>query len=173
MKGSIALCVKDLVTEKFGKEKWDEVIKNAGLTREPLLTLLTDLDDKVMMDIINSVSKTLNLNMNQVSDAFGEYWVCNFAPKYYSRYMEGLKSAKDMLLAMDNVHVKVTQNIQNAHPPRFEYNWVNDKTLVMKYKSSRGLIDLLVGLVKGVGKHFKENISVRKLNPTEVEVKFY
>jgi hypothetical protein len=42
----------------------------------------------------------------------------------------------------------------------------------MTYKSPRGLIDFLVGLIKGVGKYFKEDLRVRKLNNTDVEVVF-
>ncbi len=38
----------------------------------------------------------------------------------------------------------------NAHPPRFDYSWENDKTLIMKYKSGRGLIAFAAGLVEGV-----------------------
>ncbi len=39
--------------------------------------------------------------------------------------------------------------MDNARPPRFEYKWKDDNTLIMKYKSSRGLIDLFVRLTIG------------------------
>ena len=73
---------------------------------------------------------------------------------------------------MDNVHDITTKNIKNARPPRFKYKEVDDKTLIMTYKSHRGLIDILIGLIKGVGKHFNEDLQVRKINDTQVEIKF-
>ena len=42
----------------------------------------------------------------------------------------------------------------------------------MKYESKRGLIDFLVGLVKGVGKHYKENLLVSKVGNDTVKVVF-
>lgn len=37
MKGVIILCIKELVTEKFEKEKGDAALKKAGIENEPLL----------------------------------------------------------------------------------------------------------------------------------------
>ncbi len=42
----------------------------------------------------------------------------------------------------------------------------------MTYKSKRGLIDFLVGLIKGVGKYFKENLEVTKLGNNKVKIVF-
>jgi hypothetical protein len=172
MKGAIALCLKELVVEKFGKEKWAEAMKNAGFATEPLITMISDMDDAAVMKVIGSVCSTLKITPLQAADAFGDYWVNVYAPKKYSSYYAGITSSKDMLMKMDKVHVVVTQSIVNAHPPRFEYQWTNDNTLVMTYKSSRGLIDIFVGLVKGVGRYYKENLKIRKLSPTDVEIVF-
>jgi hypothetical protein len=42
----------------------------------------------------------------------------------------------------------------------------------MKYKSRRGLIDFMVGLIKGVGKFYKEDLKVTKLSSDKVEIVF-
>jgi hypothetical protein len=73
---------------------------------------------------------------------------------------------------LDNVHVGVTQNIKNSHPPRFEYEWKNEKTLIMTYKSERGLLDIFIGLIKGVGKLYKEKLIVSKIGTDKVQVQF-
>ncbi len=73
---------------------------------------------------------------------------------------------------MDEVHRKVTLNIQNANPPRFDYEWKDEKTLIMTYKSKRNLIEFFIGLIKGVGKYFNEELEVRKLGGNRVEIKF-
>ncbi len=114
----------------------------------------------------------MNLSLEQATDAFGEYWVNVYAPKIYEMYYKGVKSAKDFLLKMDGVHKSVTQNMENAQPPSFEFNWKDDKTLIVKYISHRGLIDFYVGLARGVGIYFKEDIKVRKLTDKEVEIIF-
>jgi hypothetical protein len=42
----------------------------------------------------------------------------------------------------------------------------------MKYKSKRKLIDFMVGLIKGVGKFYKENLKVKKISDDKVEIIF-
>jgi len=73
---------------------------------------------------------------------------------------------------MDNLHVIMTKTIKNANPPRFDFNWKDDKTLIMNYKSKRNLIDMLVGLARGVGKFYKENIKVTKIANDKIQVVF-
>jgi len=73
---------------------------------------------------------------------------------------------------MNEIHKKTTRNIEGAEPPHFELSWKGDKILIMKYKSKRGLIDLAVSILKGVGIYFKEDIKVRKISDDEIEVVF-
>lgn len=172
MKGVIARCLSDLVQEKFGKDKWEKILETSGLSPNTLFAVTADIPDEAVMNVLKNTCSVLGITHNQAADAFGDYWVNTYAPKIYKSYYAGKQSAREMLLKMDDVHTLVTKNIANAHPPRFEYEWSNDKTLVMHYKSSRGMIDFLVGLIKGVGRYFKEDLKVRKLGPDKVEVIF-
>lgn len=172
MKGVILMCLENLVTEKFGKAKWEAVLEKAGFQKGKIFLANEDVNDADALKVVNAVCSVLGITLQQAADAFGEYWVCTFAPKRYSMYYQGVKSAKEFLLNMDKVHEINTRNIPGARPPRFEYNWKDNKTLIMTYKSHRGLIDILVGLIKGVGKYFKENLIVRKLGPDKVEIIF-
>ena len=96
----------------------------------------------------------------------------SFAPKVYFAYFVGIQSAREFLLKLDAVHSRVTKTIENARPPRFLYEWKDDKTLIMTYKSERGLIDFAIGLIKGVGKYFKEDINVVKVDNDKAKVTF-
>ena len=73
---------------------------------------------------------------------------------------------------MDELHIRVTHHFDNAQPPRFNYTWKNDTTLIITYKSHRRLIDFFAGLAKGVGKYYKEDIKVTKLSEEQVEIVF-
>ena len=55
---------------------------------------------------------------------------------------------------------------------RFDYEWQDEHTLIMHYKSHRGLIDFLIGLIKGVGKYYNEDLRVAKKSETAVEIVF-
>lgn len=171
MKGVIADCLKKLVINKFGEEKWDESLKDAGLQDRSSFLATEDVPDEVVLKIVNSVCKVLNISLTQAADAFGDYWVNEYAVKIYKSYYSP-KSAREFILNMDKVHQMITQNMANAHPPRFDYEWDDDKTLVMTYKSRRNLIDFLVGLLKGIGNHYNEKLQVTKLGEDKVKIVF-
>ncbi len=77
-----------------------------------------------------------------------------------------------MLLKLDSIHTTVTKNIPNSRPPKFSYEWKDEKTLLMTYNSQRNLIDLFIGLAKGVGKYYRENLSIKKLSTNNIEITF-
>jgi hypothetical protein len=172
VKGVIVQCLAELVKEKFGRDKWEEALEKSGLDKDAVFLATQDVEDNAVLKVVGSVCETLGISLVQAADAFGEYWVNTFAPKIYATYYRGADSARDFLLKMDDVHRAATKSIPGAHPPRFEYEWKDDKTLVMTYKSHRGLIDFLVGLIKGVGTYFKEDLQVTKLSDEKVEVVF-
>ena len=140
--------------------------------KSTILLPFADVDDSQVMKVVEALCKNLNISLAQAADAFGDYWVNVYSQKIYSSYYMKNKTAKDLLLDMDNVHVAMTKTIKDARPPRFDYEWKDDKTLIMHYKSHRGLIDFLVGLAKGVGKFFSEDIRVTKLGSSKIQIIF-
>ena len=172
MKGTIARCLAEMVTEKFGEDKWQAALEKAGLDKNTLFLPTQNVDDDVALKVVGSVCSVLNISLVQAADAFGEYWSTVYAPTMYGAFYDAAGSAREFLLKMDRVHVTMTRTVPDAHPPRFEYEWQDDKTLIMTYKSPRGLIDFVVGLAKGVGKYYKENLYVAKLGSDRVKIVF-
>jgi hypothetical protein len=174
MKGTISRCLALMVRAKAGDGMWKEIVKdsNAGPSGALLEIATADVDDAVVGRLMASTCKHMKLTSEQACDAFGEYWCCDYAPKLYSTIWRRFKTSRDMILGMDQVHIEVTDTMEKARPPRFDYTWKDDKTLVVKYKSRRHMIDVYVGLLRGVGKAFKEKLSVKKLTPDTVEIVF-
>jgi hypothetical protein len=172
MKGVIVLAIKDLITKRYGKEKWEEVLKKAGVEKEPIITVTSNVDDSTVMKVINAICSVLGISLAELGEAFGDYWVNEYSHTLYGVYYKIYLNAREFLLKMDEVHQVTTRHMIGADPPRFEYEWKDDKTLVMKYKSKRRLIDFMVGLIKGVGKFYKENLKVKKISDDKVEITF-
>jgi hypothetical protein len=172
MKGVILSCLASMVKDKFGEEKWALAMQDAGLARTAIFLAHEDVADAQAVRILGSVCKVLDIDLQQAGDAFGDYWVNTFTPNIYPAYYLGVTNAREFLLKMDKVHIMTTQSIPNAHPPRFDYNWKDDRTLIMTYRSERGLMDLFVGLIKGVGKRYGENLAIQVLDKSRVEIVF-
>lgn len=172
MKGVIVKCLAEMVNQKFGKEKWDEILVNSGFKKGTVFYPTEDIDDKSIVNVINNICNSLSITLHQTFDAFGEYWMCNFAPKMYAVFFKNINNAKDFILKLDEIHSSMTRYLSNSQPPRFEFLWKNDKTLIITYKSKRGMIDLAVSLLKGVGKFYKEDLKVNKIGNDKIEVEF-
>ncbi len=172
MKGIIVQCLKETVISKFSIEIWEKSLIDAGLTAGTIFSPASNIDDESFKNIIRNLCKQLNTNCVQLTEEFGDYWVNTFSQKMYSHLYLKHKHAKDFLLDMDSVHVTMTSNIEDAHPPRFEFEWKDEYTLVMHYKSHRGLINILIGLIKGVGNYYNEEITVEKRDTAAVEITF-
>ncbi len=172
MKGTIAKCLGEMVTHRFGKDKWEDALEKAGLNKSSRFLATQNIDDDVVLKVVGAVCGVLNISLVQAADEFGDYWSTVYAPKIYGVFYGSAKSARAFLLKMDSVHTAMTRAMPDAHPPRFEYEWEDDNTLIMKYESPRGLIDFVVGLAKGVGKYYKEDLNVVKLGSDRVKIVF-
>jgi hypothetical protein len=175
MKMQIIDCLSALVKEKFGKEKWDEILTLSDMGRGSnsfKYFVGFDIIDEKAMDIVQNTCKVLNITLEQAADAFGDYWISSYAPKIYPKYYDRFKSAKAFIMGMDQVHREVTEDIENAHPPRFDFEELNDNTLRVHYKSKRKMIDFYIGLVKGIGNYFNVKLEIIKESDEHVLIKF-
>ncbi len=172
MKGAIANCLKETMVSKFGQPKWDEIMIASGLKPNLSILVTMDIDDAIVGNIVMHSCKLTNSSLEKIGDLFGEYWMNSYAIKMYKPYYGTNSNAKDFILKLNEMHNKVTKNIPNANPPKFEFDWKNETTLVITYISTRGLIDFVVGLAKGVGKYFNQKLIVRKISSTKVEIIF-
>jgi hypothetical protein len=174
VKGTITACLKELVVAKFSEEKWQAILSDCGLAKKNALLQMmgADIPDNEVSALLASTCKVLGLSIQQAADAFGEYWCCVYAPRIYKAFYTRFKSAREMIVGMDEIHVATTNQVPNAHPPRFAFKWENDRTLVVDYKSKRNLIDIYIGLTKGVGIYFKETLTVTKLSSSQIRIVF-
>jgi hypothetical protein len=160
VKGTIILCLQQMVVHKHGQKRWRESLRRAGLVESRDFGVLEYVPDRDVLRIMESVSDVACISMEEVMEAFGEYWSTTYAPEVYKAYYSHVKSARELLLHLDEIHTATTKAMKSARPPHFRYEWKGDKLLIMHYESPRGLVVLMPGLVRGVGKYFHEKLTV-------------
>lgn len=172
MKGSIPTCLKRMTVAHFGKEPWEETLENIGISKYTVFPVIANIDDVTVIKTIEELGHVLALSPTQLADKFGDYWVNTYSQEAYSRYYSKYQGAMDFLLGMDELHQQITYQISNAQPPRFSYQVEADNIMIMEYKSHRNLIDLMIGLIKGVGKYYHEELQVTQLTANKVRIIF-
>lgn len=172
MKGTIIKCLKDMIVKDYGIETWESILVESGMDILTVILISSDMDDNQAIRLFKSSSKILNIDFKTLANRYGEYWSNGYADKMYKHHYSKHNNAKSFLLDLDSLHVLLTEMIPNAKPPRFDYEMVDDKTLIMTYTSHRQLIDLFIGLAYGLGKHYGEDLKITKLGNDQVEIIF-
>jgi hypothetical protein len=172
MKGTIARCLQDVVVKVAGESVWKEVLTDNGWRPTQIFTPGADLPDEKVTALITTVCEKLNLTIEQAANAFGEHWVTVYAPEVYPSLTKNLSSVREYLESMNGTHERVTRTIANAHPPRFEFEWESDQVLNMRYVSTRNMVEVCAGLVRGLGKMFGESLTVQVLGRDRIRVEW-
>jgi hypothetical protein len=172
MKGTVVVCLQQLVVAKFGREAWARTLQRAGLDAATIVMPLADFDDATVFALIDATCAVTGLTRQQALEAYGEYWVSDYGKRVYGRYYVGCTSARQFFEKLGEVHATVTRTMPMAKPPTFQLDWKDDRCLRLHYASHRNLIDLVVAMARGVGRSFKEELKVAKIAPTVVEVRF-
>ena len=174
MKGTIIVCLKDMLIEQNGLslDGWKDMLLAAGMDRNRVILLSTDVDDGHALALFGEAQKRYFNSHEELADAYGNFWSVIYAPRIYTAVYKGVKTARQFLLKLDQVHVQVTETMENARPPRFRYEEKENGELVVHYISPRGLVHLYAGLARGIGNYFGEKLDVRVLDASRVSILF-
>jgi hypothetical protein len=172
MKGVVPICLGELIAKRFGEDKWQQILETAGLPKTAVFMPHQNVDDAAVLKVLKATCAVLGITPIAAAEAFGEYWCCTYAPRIYSAFYGGSHNAKDFLLRMKDVHAMVTRTVPGAHPPVFTYEQPAPNRLVMHYASDRNLAGIFAGLVKGVGRYFHEELQIKKVGSSAVEITF-
>ena len=159
MKGTIIKCLEEMVSTKYGQERWKDVLAKCGMSPSTIFTTMAVVPDEDLLRLLEATAAVTGMTLDQARNAFGEFWSTTYAPSIYGAYFKKAKNARELLLNLDHIHVVMTKTA-GASPPRFRYEWRGDRVLVMHYDSPRGLVALMPGLIRGVGRYFRENLTV-------------
>jgi methyl-accepting chemotaxis protein len=152
--------MEELVTKKFGADKWKASLRCAGLPDNKAFMTTADVPDSEVLAIMKGIGQAASLSSDQVMEAFGDYWSTVYAPDIYKVYFDKAKGAKELLLNLDQIHVTMTKSMKGAAPPHFTYESPAPNVLIMHYESPRGLVALMPALIRGVAKYYKEKVTV-------------
>lgn len=164
MYGIVNRAVEELIIERFGIEKWEEIKHKAGFNSEGFMTL-KPYPDELTFKLVGAASEILNVPADTLLEAFGEYWILYTAEKGYG---EMLNLAGDSFPAflknLNMLHGRVTNLMPELAPPQFECRNEQENSIELLYRSHRiGMIPMLYGLIKGLAKRFDKEVVIQEI----------
>lgn len=165
MFGWINDCTESLVCSAFGEDAWHKIKEKAGCTVEDGGFLRYQYyKDSETVDLVLAASEVLNITVDEVLHAFGDYFVSYVKDNGYANVLECLGSSlRDWLSNLNTLH----DHLQASYPKGFvaPVFWSEDdedfdlstagaesNAILVHYYSQRGslLVPLVVGLIKRV-----------------------
>jgi hypothetical protein len=172
MKGLVLDCLQDLVCGNFGESTWHEVLGQHGLPQDKRFARDDDVADELVMGLFSTTCELGGMTFEQACEVFGHFWVSRYIPKHFPELYAGVTSAQQLLLKLDAIHAEVRRRIPNALPPSHTCEWEGDQVLLMGYTSARPLMQLFIGSVRGVAKHFGQSLRATQVNNHLVRIEF-
>ncbi len=163
MKGVVFNLLEEAVTNEFGAETWEALLDDAGL--DGAYTSLGNYDDAEIASLVEAASRRLQLPTSAVLQWFGER-AMPLLRERYGPLFSGHASARNFILSVNKIiHPEVRKLYAGASCPFFHFREEGDGALVLRYQSSRNLIDLAHGFIIGAAKLWGETVNVLRHPP--------
>ncbi len=164
MYGLVNQAVEDFVRRGFGDDAWQQIRENAGVNLE-LFVSMDSYPDELTYKLVGAATEVLKMDAAQILESFGEHWVLYPAQEGYGQMLEMFGSSlEEFLLNLDNLHSHVGMTFPALRPPSFTVEPVEGgRALLLHYRSERaGLAPMVMGLLKGLGRRFSQEVDVRQ-----------
>lgn len=162
MYGIVNKAIEDLVIENFGEEKWQAVKDRSGVDIDFFISN-EPYDDEITFLLANAVATEMDLHIDKVFNAFGEWWILKIGKEKYGGLMAaGGKNLKEFLINLPVFHNRIMMIYPKLTPPEFRISDVQDRQLHVHYFSKReGLREFVRGLLLGLGKMYNTPLEVK------------
>lgn len=155
MYGIVNQAIEDLVKANFGEERWEKIVERSGLEIDFFISN-EPYDDSVTFRLAGAICEEMNMTMDQVLQAFGEWWVLKTGKEKYGGLMEaGGSTLKEFLLNLPMFHNRIMLIYPKLTPPEFRISNQEENSVHVHYYSKReGLQEMVRGLLSGLAKMY-------------------
>ena len=164
MYGLVNQALEDFVRRGFGDAAWNRVRGGAGISLDMFVSMDSYPDD-ITYKLVGAATEVLGMDAPQILEAFGEHWVLYTAQAGYGEMLAMFGSdLRTFLFNLDNLHSHVGMSFSHLRPPSFQVEQIDGTdALLLHYRSERaGLAPMVIGLLKGLGKRFSQDIRIRQ-----------
>ena len=168
MKGMIFTEFMDLVSDTFGVETLDLVLRDSGNENTSYFSM-GQYPPEEMLNLVSSLSQKTETAVPELLEVFGRYLFGRFAA-LYPDMVNKYGSLFSLLENIDDeIHVEVSKLFEDATPPKFSFVQTSETTADLIYSSPLHLNNLVIGLVEGAGIYFDQEISIAHEDEKDTE----
>ncbi len=162
MKGIVFTEFLEMVEDTFGFVAATAIVEQAKVPSGGAYTAVGTYPHSEMVSLLVALSSQTNIPIPELLHAFGRHLFPRFAAGY-GAFFQNVTDSFAFLGSLENyIHVEVRKLYPDAELPRFESHRPTPDSLVMEYRSERGLADFAHGLIEGCLAHFGDDATVTR-----------
>ncbi|EDV24635.1 uncharacterized protein TRIADDRAFT_25317 [Trichoplax adhaerens] len=142
-----------LVKRNFGDEAWDSIREKIGMSNSSYFIQRKVYADDVTFELVKTASEVLGIQVNDLLETFGRFFVSFCEELGYKRILEVMGSNLfEFINNLDSLHDHLATIYSGMKAPSFrcKYNSDND-TITLHYYSTRPNLEyIVVGIIKEV-----------------------
>lgn len=164
MYGIVNRAIEELVIANYGETKWQAIKKRSAVDVDFFVSS-EPYDDDITYALANAVSEEMNISVNDVLEAFGEWWILKTGKEKYGGLMQaGGKNLKEFLVNLPLFHNRIMLMYPKLTPPEFKVDNITDNSVWIHYYSKRqGLQEFVRGLLIGLAKMYEVKVNIELL----------
>lgn len=161
MYGLVNRAIEELVIATAGKETWNRVKQQAGVTEATFISM-HPYPDEMTYSLVGAASEILEVDAAELLRGFGKHWILFTANEGYGSLLDMAgDTLRDFLMNLDALHARLGMSMPDLQPPSFRVRDGEDGQLTLLYYSERdGLAPMVVGLLEGLGERFSVDLKI-------------
>lgn len=157
MHGIIFAELKKYIGEQLDGNAWDEILREVGIGVKHYLPI-QEYPDGEMMKIVEAVSSWKSKDPSVLLEGFGEFIVPALLNMYKNLIRPEWKTLELIENTEETIHKVVRLQNPGASPPALQCKRIAEDEVEIFYNSERKICSVAKGIVKGIAKHFDEEV---------------
>jgi hypothetical protein len=157
MLGVMFFQLQKYVQTRLDPSLWQRLFKEVGLSSKFYSPML-DYPDEEAVALIQAACQITDQSLDVFLENFGEALAPDFLALYKDLIRPEWKTLDVVMNAEETIHAAVRKHNPHAKPPVLQCLRVGENEIQLIYSSSRKLCSLAKGLLKGLARHYGQEI---------------
>ena len=171
MRIAIIWGIKDWVIKKFNCDTWEKIADDEGFSVHEFKSTDARINDIRLNNFLNTVMKRTKLMHDSFIESFIPFWITEFTSKFYVYLAQNKNSAKEFLMSVNEINNDIAKFLPNESVIHIECVDSAPTSLTYHYQNEQVLVDV-IALLRVVGKYYKTEFNIRKINNSSAEIIF-
>jgi len=161
MHGIVFVELEKFVTHTHGSNAWAQLTSHVGVAGKIYLPI-NEYPDSEIKSLVTAASSLTNVPPSAILESFGEFLTPSLLSMYGHLLLPQWTSLDVIEHTEGTVHTVVRLKNPGAHPPKLKASRPSPDEVLLQYSSPRQLCFLAIGIGRGLGRHFRENLMIRQ-----------